>query len=155
MPPRTTRPAPERTAADEPGYKEERDLARVQSAATDPGARLPAGEAAVERKPGLYVPLISTDEDGREIAREEFRLSEFVNAMALMEWAAAGDGGDDENTAFENLKAAYHVLEAIVARDEFPAFKRYARDPASKIGFKELVDFQNAAFEVLSANPTR
>jgi hypothetical protein len=136
--------------------EDDRELARIQAAATEQGAQLPPGQQGGEkappaRKPGIYVPLITLDKEGKETGREEFRMADDVGAMALMEWAAAGDGSGD-NSAFENLRAAYHVLEAVVDREQFPEFKKYARD--HNVGFKELVDFQNASFEALSGNPT-
>lgn len=130
--------------------KEDRDIARVQLAVTDQDALLPAGERATEvpegsedEKPGLYA----------EIAARKFRLSEDTGYMALMEWAAAGDGETSVNRVVtSNLRAMYHVLQDVVHEDEFEAFRAYTREKKCK--YPDFLEFQNKAFEAMSANPT-
>lgn len=130
--------------------KEDRDLAKVQLAVTDQDALLPADERATEvaegnedAKPGLYA----------EIAGRKFLLSEDTGYMALMEWAAAGDGEASVNQVVtSNLRAMYHVLQDVVHEDEFESFRAYTREKKCK--YPDFVAFQNAAFEAMSANPT-
>lgn len=133
---------PPRTAAD-------KQLALTQADATDADVKLSAEEVErVEDKPdGMYVELKSA----KTGAEDEFRLQEDIGVMALMEWAAAGDGDKDEST-FNNLKAVYHVLESIVDPEEFVRFRAFCRK--QQVTFQEMVDFQNVCFEVISGNPT-
>lgn len=137
--------------------REDRELAIVQLAATDSESRLDAEDAAEQAEDGVFVPL--RDED--------FKLSDEVAIMALMEWAAAGD---DTDSSTANLKAVYHVIESLLVNEkedkkdgedeevpvrddaEFKRFRAYCRD--HKVSIREMIDFQNAAFEALSGNPT-
>lgn len=130
--------------------REDRQLANLQASATEQDARLPAEERAVEvpeeredKTPGIYA----------ELAGEKFRLAEDTGVMALMEWAAAGDGEASEGAAVgSNLRAMFHVLEDIVHPEEWQRFRAHAR--AKKLGYQEFLDFQNRSYEALSGNPT-
>lgn len=121
--------------------KEERETAKAQLATSDPKTLIPAEDRARADEDGaIYVPL-------RE---ETFKLkpSEEVSLFPLMEWAAADEAG-------ANLAAVYRIVKALVHDDDWSKFSQFANSTKPRLEIQDYVDFQNAAFEALSANPTK
>jgi hypothetical protein len=152
MPPRRTRTVAPRPVDDVPLDGEEnvkpdgrtraaRQVRRVQAATADDKVRLPAGERAVEVADGVIT---------AELSGRSFRLAESIGLMPLMEWAAAQDDIDTRNSVA--LLGFYRVLQDLVHEDDWPDFRKHAREQKSTD--KELVAFQNAAVEALAARPT-
>lgn len=83
------------------------------------------------------------------LGEKEFRLSEDVGIMPLMEWAAASDV---DVASADGLRAVFYVLQDIVHEEEWAEFRRYARD--HKFGAEKLLDFANAGLEALAGRPT-
>lgn len=123
-----------------PVQKTERETAKVQLAVSDTDTLVPLDERAVaDEEGGVYVPLRA----------EVFKLkaSEDVSLFPLMEWAAADESG-------ANLAALFRILKSLVHDDAWSKFTNFANTAKPRLEVKEYVDFQNAAFEALSANPT-
>lgn len=137
---RAQRPAndPEAPAAVTPAKRQAR---RVQAATADPKVRLPEDQRATEVADGkLMVPI-----GGRY-----FRLSETIGLMPLMEWVAAADEIDTQNTS--TLISFYHVLQDLVHEDEWQEFRAFTRE--AKCDDDAFIAFRNAAMETLAARPT-
>lgn len=122
----------------------DRDLAKAQSAVTDPEARLPAGQRAEDKQDGVYVPLTSK----RTGVSKNFRLGEEVSFTSMMRWAAAAEDGNGP----ASLAAYFHVLKDIVHEDDFQEFFKFG--DVQRCAYEDYRAFQDAAFEALSGNPT-
>lgn len=114
---------------------------RVQAATTDPKVKLPPEQRAADTDDGLKAPL----------AGEYFRLEERIGLLPLMEWAAGLDQVNVMNSA--QLAGWYRLLKAIVHPDDWDAFRRHATEKFC--GDEELLAFQNAAIEAMTARPTK
>jgi hypothetical protein len=119
--------------------EEDAALADAQLAATEADSKLPVEDRAKPVKGSTDLKV--------KVRDKEFKVQRDAPIFVLMEWAAA-----DDNT--QSLVAVYHVLKEIVAVDEWPAFAAFARTLRDKDALKDLIDFQNRAFEAISGNPT-
>jgi hypothetical protein len=114
--------------------------ARTQLKTADQTARIGKDQRAIEGPGGaLTAPL----------GDKEFRLAENVGIMPLMEWAAASDV---DVASADGLRAVYYVLQDAVHEEDWAEFRRYSRE--HKVKAEELLDFANAALEVLAGRPT-
>lgn len=133
IPPAFAAPAPRRSAS---------QVRRVQEATADPKTRLPRGKRAEEHVNGyLYAP----------IAGKDFRLSDGIGLMSLMEWAASQEDSLDSGNN-KILVSFYRVLRDLVHADDWEEFRRYTRD--AKCTDTDFIAFQDAAIEALAARPT-
>lgn len=120
--------------------KPEREAAQVQLAVSDAKTLVPEEERArVDEEGAVYVPLRD----------EVFKLkpTEEVSLFPLMQWAAADESG-------ANLAALFRILQSLVHEDDWGKFSNFANTAKPRLDIKDYVNFQNAAFEALSANPT-
>jgi hypothetical protein len=135
-----TRAATRATAA-----KKESDQRQLQLAVADPEAKS-EGALAVE-----------TVDDGKlrvEFKGEKFALKTDVGIMAMMEWAASGDGEKNVGDATTSyLRSIFHVLESLVEDDDWGPFRAHARNTNATL--RELIVFQDAAYEAIAATPTK
>ena len=133
----------------------DRELAEVQSAITDQDAQISPEDRAKERPAGLYVPLTSklTGDDEQDKYKtgetEEFRIRSEASFMSIMEWIGSADDGNGSGS----MAAYYHILQDIVHKEDWDAFRRFAR--LNYCEYEDFKDFQNAAFEAISGNPTK
>lgn len=131
---------PEAPEAVPEAFAAKRQVRRVQSATADPKVKLPAGERAADTDNGVRAPL----------AGEYFRVVDAIGLLPLMEWAAGLDQVDVRNIG--QLAGWYRLLKAIVHPDDWDAFRRHATEELC--GDEELLAFQNAAIEAMTARPT-
>ncbi len=137
--------------------------ARAQIKTADQSARVGKDSRAADEGE-LTVPLkvnapvrdedgkLVRDEDGKllhEIVSQDFRLSEDVGVLPLMEWVSAADNGG-ENA--KSLVAIFHVLEDTVHEEDWDEFRQFSRK--NKAQAKDFGDFINAALEALAGRPT-
>lgn len=118
----------------------EQDEAAVQKAVTEKDALLPPEKSANTEKDAVYVPLRD----------QKFRIKDAddVPLWALMEFAAADD-------ISENMAGIYRIIQSIVHEDDFTAFRKFAMNAKPRLELEDFYNFQNAAYEALSANPTK
>lgn len=133
--------------------------ATTQLRVADQQARTGKDSRAKEGKGGqLTAPLpfqvAVLDKDGKDTGEtetrwQEFRLSEDVGIMPLMEWAAASDR---DVASADGLRAVFYVLQDAVHEDDWAEFRKFARE--HKVDATTLLEFANSALEALAGRPT-
>jgi hypothetical protein len=133
----------------------DRELAQIQSRITDKDAQLSGDQRATEEDDGIYVPLTSRltgdpkKDKGKTGKTETFRLGDEVSLMTFMEWAAASEDANGP----ASMAAYFHTFQDMVySEDEFARFRKFGRE--NRCDYDDYRNFQHAAFEALSGNPT-
>jgi len=123
---------------------EDRELAAIQLARTDPEALHPDTKEAVE---GNVIGKKTYDEV--ELKGKKFRMREKVGAMAIFKWSAASELSSDDPRA---LGAIYAMLKTLILKEDWPAFEDHAMDEDADP--EELLDVITKGLEIVSGRPT-